>query len=69
MWQNLAEKKVDIKITGKLVFISSHVTAIVTSLMTSKIDIRIKIQKRNSKDFKLVSCIEFSDFWWKPYLN
>ena len=51
-------------ITFWLVFISSHVTAIVTSYMMSEFGIRKKIQERSGKNL-----IEFYDFWWKPGLN
>ena len=43
-------------------------TAIVTSYMMSKFDIK-KIQERNSKKLVIVFCIEFYDFWSEPQLN
>ena len=45
-----------------LVFISSHVTAIVTSYMMSKYGIREKIKKRSIKNLIIVFYIEFYDF-------
>ena len=50
-------------------FISSHVTAIVTSYMMSKFGIRKKVQERSNKNLIIVLCIEFYEFWWKPQLN
>ena len=62
-------RQVGWSITNLLVFISSHVTAIVTSYMMSKFGIRKKIQERSIKNLITVFCREFYDFWWKPHLN
>ena len=55
--------------TYLLVFISSHVTAIVTSYMMSKFGIQKKIKKRSIKNLIIVFSIEFYDFWLKPHLK
>ena len=44
-------------------FISCHVTAIVTSYVMSKFGIRKKVQERSGKNLIVVFYIEFYDFW------
>ena len=62
-------KQVGWLITYQLVFISSHVAAIVTSYMMSKFGIWEEIKERIIKNLIIVFYIEFYDFWWKPHLN
>ena len=52
-----------------MVFISSHVTAIVMSSRMSKFGIRKKIQERSIKSLIVVFRVKFYDFWWKLHLN